>query len=263
MSMLTTGLIVVLGAAAASAGGFLLISKLVPDRWLVADGDAASALYAAIGMTYAILIALAAIAVWEPHSAADAASSEEPAQLLEAHRAAQALPRDDRIEIRALIVRYTLEVVRDEWPVLRVDKSENASTADTFEQLRARVDALAPDSVRQQTAADDVSERMREAADARRDRIAAATASVPHPLWPVLGLGGLVSIGFLYLFGLDRTFPNGLMMATVGAMIAVVLFVIYEMEYPYSRGMAIQPEAFRTALTELRELPAGARAGPP
>ncbi|MGH3433991.1 MAG: DUF4239 domain-containing protein [Thermocrispum sp.] len=263
MSMLATGLIVVLGAAAASAGGFLLISKFVPDRWLVADGDAASALYAAIGMAYAILIAIAAIAVWEPHSAADAASSEEPAQLLEAHRAAQALPSQDRTEIQALITRYTAEVVRDEWPVLRADKEANPSTADTFERLRDRVDALDPDTARQQAATDDLSDAARGAADARRARVAAATANVPQPLWPVLALGGMVSIGFLYLFGLERTFPNGLMMATVGGMIAVVLFVIYEMEYPYSRGMAIQPDAFRAALTELREFSPVQRAGPP
>lgn len=251
MSMMITGLVVVLGAAAVSAGGFLLISKWVPDKWLVADSEAASALYAAIGMAYAILIAIAAIAVWEPHSAADSASSTEPAELLEAHRAAHALPTTDRTEIQALIVRYTTEVIDNEWPALRDHQTENHQTAATFETLRQRVDGLNPTGARQQHAAEEVAERVKDAADARRDRISVASATVPHPLWPVLGLGGFVSIGFLYLFGLDRTFPNGLMMATVGGMIAVVLFVIYQMEYPFSRSMAIQPDAFRTALTQL------------
>lgn len=252
MSMMITGISVVIGAAAASSGGFLLISKFVPDKWLVADSEAASALYATIGMANAILIAIAAIAVWEPHSAADSASSEEPAQLLEAHRAAQALPLAERMEIQGLIVRYTTEVVDDEWPTMRERRTENQQAAGTFETLRQHVDALPKDGTPQQSTAEEVGDRIMAAADARRDRIAAASASVPQPLWPALGVGGLVSIGFLYLFGLDRTFPNGLMMATVGAMIAVVLFVIYEMEYPFSRGMAIEPDAFRTALSDLK-----------
>jgi len=67
MSALFIGAVVMLCAAIVSTLGFLLISKHVPERWLVADGDAASALYATIGMVYAILIAIAAIAVWEPH----------------------------------------------------------------------------------------------------------------------------------------------------------------------------------------------------
>lgn len=257
MSVILTGVGVVLATAAASAGGFLLISRFVPDRWLVADSEAASALYATIGMAYAILIAIGAIAVWEPHSDAASATSTEAAALTEAYRSTQALPPGEQAAIQQLIARYTSEVVSKEWPALRVQHTANAQAAATFEQLRTWVEAVNPKSERQASYTEQLRSQLLEAADARRSRIADASAGLPQPLWPVLALGGLVSIGFLYLFGLERTFPNGLMMATVGGMIATVLFVIHEMEYPFSRGMAIPPDAFRDALATFSP------AGPP
>lgn len=249
MSVVLTGLGVIAAAAAVSAVGFLVISRLVPERWLVADSEAASALYATIGMAYAILIAIAAIAVWEPRAEADESSSREAAGLIEAHRSAGTLDGRKGDAIQDAIAAYTDAVIHQEWPALRASRTENPQVERSFAKLRDRVDAIRPGNDSEASAAEQLQSQVAEAADARRSRIASADTGLPQPLWPVLGLGGLVSIAFLYLFGLDRTFPNGLMMATVGGMIAAVLFVIYQMEYPFSRGMSIEPDAFRTALS--------------
>jgi Protein of unknown function (DUF4239) len=90
-----------------------------------------------------------------------------------------------------------------------------------------------------------------DAASARRARLAAASQGMPPLVWPTLLFGAVINIGFLYLFGLDRTFPNGLMMAIVGGMLGLVLFVIYQVEYPFSGGLSVGPDAFRTVLATL------------
>jgi hypothetical protein len=41
--------------------------------------------------------------------------------------------------------------------------------------------------------------------DARRDRLVDAEDGLPALLWVVLPLGGVIVVGFTYLFGLDNT----------------------------------------------------------
>lgn len=251
MSTVQTGIYVVLAGAAVSVGGFLLISRLVPDRWLIADAEAASALYGAIGMAYAILIAIAAIAVWEVRMGADEASEREAAAIVEAHRASNGLATSDRTEIQELMTRYTSAVVDDEWPALRDTREQDPGAAATFETLRERVDQLDRTDGEHGAAVEWVFRHMADTAEARLLRLDHADEPLPEPLWPALALGGFVSVVFLYLFGLDRTVPNGLMMGTVGGMIAVVLFVIHEMQYPFSPGLALDPDVFQAALEHL------------
>ncbi|GIG56960.1 hypothetical protein Lfu02_13320 [Longispora fulva] len=251
MSMLFTGTGVMAAAAVVSVLGFLLVSRYVPDRWLVADSNGAGALYATIGMVYAILIAIAAIAVWEPHTDAGQSTDREAADMVEAYRSAGQLADPDRTDIQALITRYTHEVVDREWSALSETRAADPRTAATFEELRVRVEKVEPVGDRQQTYFQQLLGRVNDAADARRTRVASADEGMPEPLWPILILGGLVTVGFLYMFGLERTFPNGLMMATLGAMVALMLFVLYQVEFPFSHGMAVQPGAFEDAQRQL------------
>ncbi len=251
MIVLFTGIGVVVLAAGISVVGFLLISKYVPERWLVADADAAGALYASIGMVYAILIAIAAIAVWEPHTDAREATSQEAADLIEIQQLSSQLPAASRPAIHRLTVTYTESVVASEWPALHDTHAQSPESAALFQQLRTAIEQVNPSSNQEQSAYDAVLGRISDAADARRTRISAADKSMPPLLWPVLIISSLVSVGFLYLFGLDRTFPNGIMMATVGGMIALVLFVIFQIEYPFSRALAIDPAPFILALQQI------------
>jgi hypothetical protein len=248
-------ILVILGCAALSVGGFLLLSRFVPHRWIVADADAAGALYATIGMVYAILVALGAIAVWEPRAAAADNTEREATDLIETYWSARTLDPPDRTRIQGLVVRYTQEVINSEWRGLARKHTPSAGAQDLLNLLRSSAEGVEPATDQQAAALDHVLARISDAADARRARVSAADEGMPYPLWPILILGGIISIAFLYLFGLRRTFPNGLMMFTVGGMVALLLVVIYQLEYPFSRGLAIGPDAFQDVLTQLGMMP--------
>jgi hypothetical protein len=246
-----TGAVIIVAVAIASTAGFLVVSKWVPDRWLIADGDAAGALYATIGVVYAIFIAIAAIAVWEPHDNANQATVRETGDLSEAYWSAHGLAGPDTVAIRGMITAYTQVVVDEEWASLKEYHEPNPIAENLFAQLRTRTESVIPADDSQSQFYDDVLSHINDAADARRARLAAANDGMPALLWPTLIVSSAVNICFLYLFGLDRTFPNGLMMATVGGMIALVLFVIYQVEFPFSRGLGVSPASFSALLSTL------------
>ncbi len=250
--MVVAAVVVVLAAAALAVLGFLLVSRYIPARWLVADTDAAGALYATIGMVYAILIAIAAIAVWEPRTGAAQNTDLEAASLTEAYWSANALAPGDRGDVQQLVEGYLRVAAGSEWMNLRLRKAGTPEADQLFTRLRQRVDAIEPQTDKQVNASQAVAAQIAQAAGARRARLAAATEGMPEILWPILILGGFISVMFLYLFGLERTFPNGLMLAVVGGMVALLLLVLYQVEYPFSRAFAVGPGSFEAALDNLR-----------
>jgi hypothetical protein len=84
--------------------------------------------------------------------------------------------------------------------------------------------------------------------DARRARLVAAQESLPTVLWVVLIVGGIVVVGFAYLFGMENTGAHALMVAALAGVIALVLFTIAAMDHPFSGGARIGPEAFELVL---------------
>ena len=88
-------------------------------------------------------------------------------------------------------------------------------------------------------------------ADARRMRLVAAEESLASVLWVVLIVGGIVVVGFAYLFGLENTMTHALMVASLAGVIALVLFTIAAMDHPFSGGAQVSPEAFELVLNRL------------
>jgi hypothetical protein len=85
-------------------------------------------------------------------------------------------------------------------------------------------------------------------ADARRTRLVVAEEGLPTVLWVVLVVGGIVVVGFAYLFGLANTWAHRLMVVSLAGVIALVLFTIAAMDHPFSGGARIGPEAFELVL---------------
>ena len=84
--------------------------------------------------------------------------------------------------------------------------------------------------------------------DARRDRLVDAEEGLPALLWVVLLLGGVIVVGFTYLFGLDNTLVHTLMVGALAAVIALSLFTVGALDYPFEWGVRVGPEAFELTL---------------
>ena len=91
-------------------------------------------------------------------------------------------------------------------------------------------------------------DRVHGVADARRMRMVEADEGIPAVLWGVLMFGGIVTVGFTYLFGLENTWAHRLMVVTLAAVIGLVLFTIGALEYPFSGGARIGTGAFELIL---------------
>jgi hypothetical protein len=78
--------------------------------------------------------------------------------------------------------------------------------------------------------------------------LVAAEEGIPAVLWVVLVVGGMVAVGFAYLFGLENTWAHRLMVVSLAGVIALVLFTIGVMDHPFSGGARIGTGAFELVL---------------
>ena len=75
-----------------------------------------------------------------------------------------------------------------------------------------------------------------------------AEESLPAVLWIVLIVGGIVAVGFAYLFGMQNTWAHALMVGSLAGVISLVLFTIAAMDNPFSGAARVGPEAFELVL---------------
>ena len=117
-----------------------------------------------------------------------------------------------------------------------------------MDEMRLGVQDLEVGTLSEQVLFERGLERVDELADARRARLVEADEGIPAVLWAVLVFGGVITVGFTYLFGLKNTWSHRLMVAAVAGLIGLVLFTIGTLEYPFSGGTRIGPEAFELVL---------------
>jgi hypothetical protein len=75
-----------------------------------------------------------------------------------------------------------------------------------------------------------------------------AGEGIPNILWAVLLAGGIIVVGFTYLFGLENTVAHNLMVVALALVISSVLFTIGVLEYPFSGNIRVGPESFELVL---------------
>jgi hypothetical protein len=243
--------LVIGGICLLSLGGLLLVERLVPAQTRQKHNDVAGFIYAALGVIYAVLIALVVIAVWESFQAANETVEQEANAVAEIAWLGNRLPEPEGTHIQELARSYAEEVVHKEWPLMEqgqaplMESEEGTPTGWTLiDDIRATIQDFQPHTKAEEQLYAEGLDQVQILADARRMRLVAAEEGLPGVLWVVLIFGGIAAVGFTYLFGLENTWAHRLMVVTLAAVIGLVLFTIGAMEHPFSGGARIGTGAF-------------------
>jgi Protein of unknown function (DUF4239) len=235
--------------------GLEVVQRLVPATSRQPHNDVAGFIYAALGVIYAVLLALVVIAVWEEFDAANDTVEQEANAVAEIAWLAHGLPEPEGTHIQELCRSYAEEVVDEEWPLMEqgetplLTQTQQTPTGWTLiDDIRANLQDLKPRTQADEQLYAEGLDQVQRLADARRMRLVAAEEGIPGVLWAVLIFGGVAVVSFTYLFGLENTWAHRLMVVTLAAVIGLVLFTIGAMEHPFSGGARIGTEAFDLVL---------------
>jgi hypothetical protein len=249
------GVLIVFGACLAAVAGLAVVQRVVPASVRMEQNDVAGFIYAVLGVIYAVLLALVVIATWEEFGRARVTAETEANALAEIFWLAHALPEPEGRELQELCRSYAEEVVNVGWPLMEqgrtpsLERSQETSAAWVLiDDIRATIQAYEPHTVAGEQLYAEGLDQIQRLADARRTRLVVAEEGLPTVLWVVLIVGGIVVVGFAYLFGMQSTTAHALMVAALAGVIALVLYTIAAMDRPFTGGARISPEAMELVL---------------
>ena len=228
-----------------------MVQRLVPATLRQRHNDVAGFIYAALGVIYAVLLALVVIAVWGEYDAANETVEQEANALAEIFWLGNRLPEPEGSHLQELCRSYAEEVAHKEWPLMEQGQAplmtqveETPAGWTLIDEIRANLQEFQPRTAAEAQLYAEGLDQVQRLGDARRMRLVAAEEGVPGVLWSVLIFGGIAAIGFTYLFGLENTWAHRLMVVSLAAVIGLVLFTIGAMEHPFSGGARIGTGAF-------------------
>jgi len=210
--------------------------KLIPHEVRVEHNAVVSAVFTVVGTTYAVLLAFVAMLALEGYNKAEAVTGHEASLVEDVFELMSALNGPGPEGMRQDIVAYTRHVVADEWPA----QARGQSVPEQVSALQ-RLTALYAILLEKVTAL----------GAARRERLAAARASIPAIVWFVLIAGGGISVLFASLLGAPKLSMQLVTSSLLALSGALVLLVVVALSNPFEGDLAISDQPFQRVLMEM------------
>ncbi|GHE06436.1 bestrophin-like domain [Streptomyces alanosinicus] len=197
-----------------------------------------------IGVVYAIVLGLAIAGVWEARSAAQDYVQSEAQALHEISERVRVYPADVRDRIRDDVNAYVGYVVDHEWRTMSADEHVTGRGAQLLQKVRQDVTDYQPKNDFQAQAYQPLLDQMSAADQARNARADSTGATMPSVVWWGLLAGAVVTVGMVFALQIRRTRRELILAGLFSATIAFMLFLIWDFDAPYSRGIAVTAEPF-------------------
>ncbi|MEU0087672.1 DUF4239 domain-containing protein [Streptomyces sp. NPDC006274] len=198
-----------------------------------------------VGVVYAIVLGLAIAGVWEARGAAQDAVRTEAQALHEVTQRAQVYPADFRDRLRTDIDTYVSEVVDAEWPRMVEQQELSSRGTELLAAVRSDVAEREPKNELEAQAYQPMLDQVAAAEDARNARAAGAEETLPGIVWFGLISGAVVTIGLIFTMQIGRTFRELLLAGLFSALIAFLLFLVWDFDAPFGRSGSESADAFR------------------
>lgn len=234
----------VLSIAMAAACVVVLTIVIINNRRIGEDDDPTETpdvmdyMTMMIGVIYAIVLGLAIAGVWEARGSAQENVRQEAQSLHEVQQRVQVYPPEVRDRIRGDIDTYVQYVVKTEWPHMSEHEALSKRGTTLFDQIRRDVTQYAPKTDLEGQAYQPLVDAVAAADDARGARGENAGATMPGVVWFGLIIGAVVTVGLIFLLQIRRTFRELLLAGLFSVLIAFLLFLIWDFDAPYGRGIA-------------------------
>ncbi|MBM3249224.1 MAG: DUF4239 domain-containing protein [Candidatus Omnitrophica bacterium] len=244
---LLLGLSVVGLFAGLSVIGLTFVRSFIPHQRLKPHNDVAGAIFATMGVIYAVLLAFAVVIVWEGFDRANINAEKEAAYLADLYRDAETLSPQFRDSVRPLVREYAAAVCDEEWPAM-ARGGKSSGVEEILKKLWRVYGGYSPKTEAERIFFEESVRKLNDLGELRSMRLVDAKTGVHPLLWVILIIGGLVTVSFTFFFGSENLRAQILMAALLAALIALILFAILLLDFPFTGDVCVSKEPFRQLL---------------
>ncbi|MEU5217101.1 hypothetical protein AB0G79_13015 [Streptomyces sp. NPDC020807] len=249
----------VLSLAMAAACAVVLTIVVINHRRIPVDDDPSETpdvieyMTMMIGVIYAIVLGLAIAGVWEARGAAQETVRQEAQAMHEISARAEVYPVAVRERIRADVDAYVSYVVHDEWNHMSEEGELSDEGTALLEKVRRSVTDYQPANDFEGQAYQPLVDQVAAADDARGARGQSAGATMPGVVWFGLIIGALVTVGMIFTLQIRRTGRELLLAGLFSVLIAFLLFLIWDFDAPFGRGISATATPFTDLFPQVNE----------
>ena len=207
--------------------------------------DIAGFIFTTVGAIYAVLLAFVTVIVWEQYNSAAENAAKEATTALSMYRNLSLYPDQEQAGRAAQsLLAFMHAVVEDEYPAMAKLKKSQA-TAQALDALWVNTKKLKVQNLQEQALFSEILKDLNSIAELRAGRLGAATNPRLIGVMKIaLIFGAFITIVFAVLFGAESFWWHIIMTSLMALLIGTILFVIAELLYPFTSGIAIQPDDY-------------------
>lgn len=234
-------------AASICGFSFWFFRKKVSHKTLKKNHDVAGFTFSIFGVLYSVILGFTVINVRDHYMQTEKALYQESVLILDLYRGADFFLEPDRERIRETLHQFVNYII-DHWPQF--------GEKHTLKEVQFAMDRVW-DSYNQIQVGNEKSKIWYERSISQLDNLMnirltrefSSWSRINPMMWWLLILGAIITIGFMFFFGLENFQSQMTMIVLLSSYITFILFLVYSLDHIYSGPSAIQP----TVLEEVRE----------
>lgn len=235
--------IVIVVLVLVSLGGLMFVRRILKLEELESHHPVTDPLLQVVGMMFAILLGFMVGDAMSRFTQARMIVQQEASSIADVFRLAGGFSNPERDNIRSLCSRYADDVINDEWPKLAAKKTSN-KVWKTYNELWATLNGIKVKDDSEACVLQCILPCMVSVGDNRRMRVEAMHNGLPAALWGVLGMAGVATIMFTFLFAAPNRILQMVMTSIITIVMGLNVFMLASYDDPFSGDVMVSPDAF-------------------
>ena len=207
-------------------------------------------IFAMVGGFYGLLLGFVVFLVWNSFNDAQTDSSREGSIARALYRDIKYYPEPAKVaSLKDSYVAYVQSVVNEEFPAMEAMKPATATNRVAFSMVFKQMAQLNT----KDAYFSEMFQRLNELAVNRSLRSLDATSSIPPEIWMPLLLGGAIILILAILVDVESKRLHMTVNGFLGAFLGLVIYIIINLDHPFTGKLKIEPEEFKIILQMEKE----------
>lgn len=226
------------------------MQRLVPLSLRETHNAATGTIFAALYVLFGVTVGFSLLLVWQQYDAAEKVTAREAATVEELYRLAGDLPEPDRGRVQGLAESYARVVMEEEWPLMR-DGGTSPRAGELAVDLRESIQGFEPRTENERALRSEGLTQLDNLDEDRALRLLEVREGLPPLMWVVLVVGGVITVAFTYLFGLETLWLHALAVAALTVVVTLIFYTTAVLDYPFNGDLRVGPDAFELVLDRI------------
>jgi hypothetical protein len=249
------GLMYVLGPVVVGVGGMLIVRPTIHRLIHQQDGlnEMVSLNIASFSLFYAIMLGLAVVGVYTQYTSTTEIVEREASTLAALYSDTRALPEENRAVLLADLRAYAKETIEEDWPTQGEGRIPIGGTA-RLAAYQEHMAAVHPEDRADQVAYAGAFGQYEKLVELRSNRLARVTSKTPTLLWWIVGVGGALTVGIIWMLDMEVVI-HGILTTVLCLFLGIVFFFVADMDKPFRGDVFIGPESYELVYKSLMQTP--------